>query len=74
MSSSMRYHSSSHRSKAMSVSTPSERDSSKLPSIYENREKKKKNKDNFDKYYIHPTLRYKLKNENPKTNPENYLD
>ena len=39
-----------------------------------NGDKKKKLKDNFDRYYIHPTLRYKLKNENPKSNPESYLD
>lgn len=58
----------------MSLTIPSERKPSRLPSIFESRDKKKKNKDNFDKYYIHPTLRYKLKNENPKTNPENYLD
>ena len=36
--------------------------------------KKIKTKDNFNRYYIHPALRYKLKNENPKANPENYLD
>jgi hypothetical protein len=33
-----------------------------------------KSKKNYDKYYIHPTLRYRLKDENPKANPENYQD
>ncbi len=29
---------------------------------------------NFDKYYILPSLRYKNKNQNPKNNPECYQD
>ena len=49
--------------KAMSLNLSSERNDKRLPSVYEGRRKKPpKNKDNFDKYYIHPTLRYKMKN------------
>jgi hypothetical protein len=33
-----------------------------------------KKDEHFDKYYIVPNLRYKVKNKNPKSDPEGYQD
>ena len=61
--------------KTISASIATDRSIHNLPPVLaKSGEKNKKKIDNFDRYYIHPTRRYKLKNENPKANPENYND
>lgn len=62
----------------LSMSTGTERSRNRLPSLGANKtidHDHSPNKDNnYDKYYIKPSKRYRLKDENPKTNPESYHD
>jgi hypothetical protein len=60
--------------KSFSVSLSSERSGGKLPVLQLSSLERRKAPNNFDRYYIHPALRYRVRKENPKANPENYQD